>query len=158
MSVHVFSHRRRKRSLLGVTAMLLIIGVGGFLRAADESSSKEQPFHYDPGDHRDPFTPLVRDGRLVVVEHGSRQDLKPVLYGILWDPGGHSIALLNDVEAKVNDVVGEYRVAEIRPDAVVVTNGEEELVLSISFDTSQKSKADTRNVATPPSESSKQRR
>ena len=57
-----------------------------------------------------------------------------MLYGILWEPGGQSIALINDLETKVGDAVGGYQVKEIRRDAVVLVNGGEPVVLSISFD------------------------
>ena len=96
------------------------------------------PFHYDAGGRRDPFLPLVRDGRLVATTTvNSSEGDKPVLYGILWDPRGYSFALINDAEVKVGDEVGNYRVSEIRHDAVVLDNGGEPLVLSITFDTPQ---------------------
>ena len=63
------------------------------------------------------------------------ESTKPVLYGILWDPGGNSIALINDGEVKVGDAVGEYLVKEIRHDAVVLENGGEPVVLRMAFDT-----------------------
>jgi hypothetical protein len=59
---------------------------------------------------------------------------KPVLYGILWDPGGQSIALINDAEVKVGDAVSGYRVKEIRQDAVVLINGGVPVVLEIAFE------------------------
>ena len=91
---------------------------------------------YDPAGHRDPFVALVRDGRLVgsVTQTGRVAADRPVLYGILWDPSGRSIALINDAELKVGDTVAGYRVAEIRQDAVVLANGGEPLVLTISFE------------------------
>jgi len=58
-----------------------------------------------------------------------------VLYGILWDSAGNSIALINDTEVKVGDTVKGYRVTEIRQDAVVLTNGGEPVVLQIAFET-----------------------
>ena len=61
---------------------------------------------------------------------------KPVLYGILWDPNGHSLALINDTEAKVGDTINGYQVTEIRRDAVVLSvEGGEPVVLQLTFDT-----------------------
>ena len=78
--------------------------------------------------------PLVRDGRLVAVAYASQSDLmKPVLYGVLWDPGGRSIALINDAEVQVGDQIANYRVQEIRENSVVLKNGGESVVLTISF-------------------------
>ena len=114
----------------------LAVWGAGALRAADEAAPKttEQTV-YDPGGHRDPFVPLVRDGRLVgVAKPGGMTADRPVLYGILWDPDGRSIALINEMETKVGDTVAGYRVSEIRKDAVVLTNGGEPLVLMISFE------------------------
>ena len=104
--------------------------------AAQGPSEKHDTFSYDPAGHRDPFVPLVRDGRLVGVTTlgTSGPTDKPVLYGILWDPEGHSIALINDGEVKVGDSVGGYRVKEIRQDAVVLTSGGVPVVLEIAFD------------------------
>ena len=100
-------------------------------RAAEEPLA---PFHYNTHGRRDPFVPLVRDGRLVSVQGMFAEATRPVLYGILWDPGGASLALINDAEVKVGDVIGTYRVAEIRPDAVVLNNGGAPVVLQISYD------------------------
>ena len=115
--------------------VLLIVSVV-LAWATSEPSEKRENFSYDPAGHRDPFVPLVRDGRLVgVAPPGSRMEgSKPVLYGILWDPGGHSIALINDAEAKVGDSVGGFQVKEIRQDAVVLTNGGVPVVLEITFE------------------------
>ena len=105
--------------------------------ASETPPGKRESFFYDAKGHRDPFVPLVRDGRLV----GKPQPVptvnaaQPVLYGILWDPAGRSIAMINDTEVRVGDTVAGYRVAEIRQDAVVLSGGGEPLVLSIDFET-----------------------
>ena len=116
--------------------MLSILAVVSAVVAVEaaEDSKKNEPFHYDAGGRRDPFVSLVRDGRLVATQGLRIESSKPVLYGILWDPGGNSIALINDGEVKVGDMVGEYRVKEIRNDAVVLDNGGEPVALTIAFD------------------------
>ena len=114
--------------------------------AAEEKPSADQgvPFRYDSGGRRDPFMPLVRDGRLVAAGPGVRlEQSKPVLYGILWDPTGHSIALINDAEVKQGDRVGDYEVKEIQHDAVVLDDGGEPVVLTIAFDAPPKLSPDT---------------
>ena len=78
---------------------------------------------------------LYQEKQLTVKEICAMMGIsKPTLYGILWDPGGKSLALINDAEAKVGDTVGGYQVKEIRKDAVVLVNGGEPVVLKISFD------------------------
>lgn len=104
-------------------------------QGADQQAAAQQPFHYDSKNRRDPFVTLVRDGRLVSVIPGSRvETTRPILYGIVWDPAGHSIALINDEEVKTGDTVGTYQVIEIRSDAVVLSDGGEPVVLQITFD------------------------
>ncbi len=130
-----------KRFLGVVAAWLLLAAAGSPLAAGanspSEGGAKKESFQYDPGSQRDPFTPLVRDGKVIGIKQAGPLDLtKPVLYGILWDPGGHSIALINDGEVKVGDQVGEYRVTAIREDSVVLVlvSGGEPLTLQITYD------------------------
>ena len=117
---------------------LLVIGLAmtlpGWLGAAERSGEQAKPFRYEPGDHRDPFIALVREGRVVVETMGMRSDTSLILHGVLWDPGGHSIALIGDAEVKVGEMVDGYRVMEIRQDAVVLSDGGEPRVLQITFD------------------------
>ena len=121
------------KEALPISAALVMVSAA-FVSAAQEASEK-RAFSYDPAGHRDPFVPLVRDGRLVGVVAGSSiKTDKPVLYGILWDPGGNSIALVNDGEVKVGDAIGGYQVKEIRQNAVVLMSGGVPVVLEIAFD------------------------
>ena len=129
-----FFSRLKKALPLGAAVVMVSAAL---VWAAQEASEKREAFSYDPAGHRDPFVPLVRDGRLVgVAPPGTRVSTdKPVLYGILWDPAGQSIALINDGEVKVGDTIAGYRVQEIRQDAVVLSSGGVPVVLEIAFDT-----------------------
>lgn len=123
-----------------VTVSVLWMALGGFALAAEQPP--DQSAGYDPKGKRDPFVPLVREGRIVSVASDGHESAptvdfsSPVLLGIVWDPNGHSIALINDTEAKVGDVLGDYRVDEIRKDAVVLMRDGEPLVLTITFEDS----------------------
>lgn len=99
--------------------LLLFVSIGGWSAHAQ--------------DKRDPFVALVRDGRLIVPS-GSEDFSQLTLVGILWDPSGQSIALINDAEARVGDALGEYHVQEIRQDAVVLMREGQPVVLQMSFD------------------------
>ncbi len=102
-----------------------------------QSAGEPEPFRYNAGGRRDPFVPLGVGGRLVAAAAGARGDFgKPVLYGIMWDPNGRSIALINDGEYQRGDTVNGYQITEIRQDAVVLeSDGEEKpLVLQIAFE------------------------
>ena len=125
--------RRTILTGLGAGMVLGTLTMGSMAWAL--SNVKLDAFRYNAKGRRDPFVPLVRDGQLVSVSQSAPiESSRPMLRGILWDAGGHSIALINDLEAKVGDTVGDYQVQEIRHDAVVLTNGAEELVLEISFE------------------------
>jgi hypothetical protein len=128
--------RRRTQLLVAVgIAGCLGVGIGVMALAEEQPSAKSEPFRYDSKGLRDPFIPLVRDGRLVGTPTATQlEPSKPVLYGILWDSGGQCLALINDTEVKVGDMVGEYQVTEIRKDAVVLTAGGESMVLELQFE------------------------
>ena len=124
----------RIKEALPAGAFLLIVSAA-LTWAAQEPSETRDTFTYDPAGHRDPFVPLVRDGRLVgIVAPSGTQTDKPVLYGILWDPGGNSIALINEGEVRVGEVINGYKVQEIRQDAVVLSSGSGSVVLKIAFE------------------------
>ena len=125
----------RLRTLGWGVAAVTLLSLLPLWAAEAPQDKKGEPFQYDPKGHRDPFVALVREGRRVDAQPGRRvESSRPVLYGILWDPGGHSLALINDAEVNVGDTVAGYKVSEIRRDAVVLTNGGEPVVLQIAFE------------------------
>jgi len=133
-----------------VAWVIIGLSLGGATQGlAEESRPAQQAssegFRYDPHGRRDPFVSLVRDGRLVATIPGTRlESSRPKLSGILWDPGGQSIAIINEEEVRVGDTVIGYKVLEIREDAVVLTNGGVPMILEIEFEA-------------PPEEASKER-
>ncbi len=111
---------------------------------AETPSEKLPPVAYDAKGKRDPFVPLVRDGRAIAAGEtlllsGPVDASLPLLGGILWDPTGRSIVLLNGKETMVGDVVGGYRVAEIHEDQVVLEGEGRRVTLRITFEESVKS-------------------
>ena len=115
--------RRSVSAMLG--SLLLTTGVVGGVtarpvQAAAAPAQREET--YQTHNKRDPFVALVQGGHLVTAAESDIPDTAlPSLGGILWDPRGHSIALLNGTEAKVGDKVDGYRVKEIRQDDVTLT-------------------------------------
>jgi len=125
---------RREHALTALSLAGLLMASPRRVWAAEAKPKAPEPFHYDAGGRRDPFVPLIRDGRLInPMDSKSLELSKPVLYGVLWDSEGRSIALINDTEARVGDMVGDYRVLEIRQSSVVLGNGGEPMVLEMSF-------------------------
>ncbi len=133
------------RDLRGVAAVVIAgLSLAGRAAAATSAESPKpmsasaaavsQSWTYDAKNKRDPFTPLVKDGRIVGKNSDGGPSAVPALGGILWDPNGHSIALINSTESKIGDTVNGYRVAEISRDEVVLTRDDERVVLRISFE------------------------
>ncbi len=122
----------------------LALGLGMSQAGLGAATGTETPFHvYDRHGKRDPFVPLVIDGQMVTVtdddESATADALTLKLIGILWDPGGHSLALINENEAQVGDRINGYQVTEIRQDRVVLKSASGAVVvLEISFDTPTK--------------------
>jgi len=121
---------------LALAALLGAAAVPAGWAAEDAGAAPSaEPFRYDSGGRRDPFMPLVREGRLVGATQGARFDAGvPTLYGILWDPQGDSIALINDAEVKVGETIAGFRVKAIQRDAVVLDGGGEPVVLRITYE------------------------
>ena len=120
-------------------AVILLAGAA----ASAGADPKDHPA-YDAKHRRDPFAPLVRDGRLAGISleaassTTSASSSAVTLAGILWDPAGRSVALINGTEVKVGDLVGAYRVVEIQPNAVVLDHEGQQRIVQMVFDGSGK--------------------
>ena len=131
----IFLGVRSKRVLLILIGSLLWWNMGSPRPVMADQQHAPKP--YDANGRRDPFVSLVREGRLVSpvgVPSSAARPSDLLLVGILWDPAAHSLALINDTEAKVGDTIGAYEVMEIRRDAVVLMRDGKPLVLQISFE------------------------
>jgi len=53
----------------------------------------------------------------------------PVLTGILWDPTGQALAVLDQMEMTVGDTIRGYHVTAIQPSAVVLSCKGRSLIL-----------------------------
>jgi hypothetical protein len=82
---------------------------------------EREVFHYERSGRRDPFLSLIRSG-----------DLRPMLTDlrlttVLYDPGGRSVAVLQDVSTKeqyrvrVGQTLGRMRVARIDAKSITFT-------------------------------------
>ena len=116
--------RPRALSLMVLIAAELIT-VPRLAWVASASAEESVQGLYEAEGKRDPFMPLVRDGRIIAPPVASGADGKPsaalpVLHGILWDAGGHSIALLDAFELQMGDTVRGYKVLEIGQNSVTL--------------------------------------
>lgn len=137
--------RRMRLVPMAWLAALAAAASASTVAAAVPVVDEEQLWTYDAKGRCDPFVPLVREGHVVPCETGTQaEDGKsstPKLGGILWDSGGHSIALINGGEAQVGDAVNGYEITDITRDEVVLTRDDERMVLRITFDESKPPKA-----------------
>ena len=108
---------RLRGAWMVVLAAASISGAAGFPASLVAEESARGGVYQSEG-HRDPFVPLVRDGRIITPPQatggdGRRTTAMPVLHGILWDAGGRSIAMIDDTELQVGGEVRGYQVTEI---------------------------------------------
>ena len=116
--------------------------IGSWLIAALSASAAEQVAvsapgaTYDAHGKRDPFTALVRDGRFIGGSAGafSSDASNLSLAGIMWEEHGRSIALINDAEARVGDIVAGYEVTAITRDDVTLSREGRTITLRVSFE------------------------
>jgi type II secretory pathway component PulC len=79
-------------------------------------------FTYDSQGNRDPFMPLLtKDGRPITTYSriGSINDI--IVEGILYDPQGASIVIINDMILKHGDSISGVTVKKIEKNSVVLS-------------------------------------
>ncbi|MDE2027118.1 MAG: hypothetical protein KGK03_00785 [Candidatus Omnitrophica bacterium] len=108
-----------RRLILG----LILLSVNSVYAYAD--------FVYDDHGKRDPFVPLVSSAGMIVTydEDLAVNDL--VLEGIVTDPSGDNMAIVNGKIVKANDTIGPYHVEKIAFDHVEFLKGTEKFILKI---------------------------
>ena len=95
----------------------------------------QEKFVYDDHGKRDPFVPLVSSAGMVVTydEDLSVNDL--VLEGIVSDPSGNNMAIVNGKVIKAKDQIGPYTVDLIAADHVEFLKGTERYILNLKKST-----------------------
>lgn len=112
-----------KLVIIFVESCLILVGLGSYVFA-------QETFTYDSKGKRDPFIPLVGKGRgplYTKVAVDSEEGI--YLEGIVWDPGGVSVAIINGEIVTEGGLVGDFKVKKIRREGVIlVKDGEEHVV------------------------------
>jgi hypothetical protein len=96
------------------------------------STDEEKEFTYDSKGKRDPFVSVIATR---VENYASLENIENaedlILEGIIWDPKGESVAILNGVILKEGDVVSTISILKIAPDKITLTinNREHEITL-----------------------------
>ena len=95
--------------MIFITTILLTFLCGATVRAG---------VAYDSGNRRDPFIPLTGgDNSDASLSSGVK------LEGIIYDPAGQSMAVLNGKTYQPGDVVGDATVLRVKKDYVVISIG-----------------------------------
>jgi hypothetical protein len=85
-------------------------------------ASEEPVFAYDSHGKRDPFIPLVtKDGRTLTAYSDIISISDVVVEGILFDPKGGSVVIINDIILKQADTISGIVVEKIEKDYVVLS-------------------------------------
>ena len=93
--------------------------------------AQEEKFVYDPHGRRDPFLRLVTSSGNVVSYESDYEINDLALEGIIFDPAGKSLAIINGNVVKLSDKMGVFVVSEITQNKVVLLKGEEKFVLEL---------------------------
>ena len=89
-------------------------------------------FIYDSKGRRDPFIPLLGKGaEFLFIEEAAESLAGIYLTGIVYDPIGQSFATINGEVVVENDLIGAFKVKEIREGKVILEKDNEEIVVNL---------------------------
>ena len=91
----------------------------------------EKIFVYQDHGRRDPMWPLVTSSGAVMSYETEVFVSDMVLEGVIVDPSGQNLAIINGVIVKNSDTIGQYVVRNISPNSVVLMKGQEEFILKL---------------------------
>lgn len=113
------------------TAVLAVAGLLGFLwTGAAAAQDEKDKYLYKAQGQRDPFRPLITPaGYLINLEPETDEALH--LEGIMFDPKGDSIAVINGELLRVGESLAEAVVIDIGPEKVTVMRNNETLELEL---------------------------
>lgn len=98
---------------------------------------KSTQFIYDSHGHRDPFVPISSKSSTEVVKDG-KKDMSFSLEGIIWEPGGKALAIINDTILREHDQIDGFEVNRIMRDRVVLSKDDKEVSLFLSKEEAEK--------------------
>jgi hypothetical protein len=94
-------------------------------------SAQENAFVYNDHGRRDPFWPLVSTSGTILVYDESIEISDMTLEGIIFDPQGERLAIINSKIVKVSDHIGGFLVSSIEQDKVILKKEETTFVLKL---------------------------
>lgn len=93
--------------------------------------AEEAEFNYNSHGKRDPFYPIVsEEGDFLSNPEQQENGVKNLLLeGIVWDPAGGSVAIINGSVVREKERVGSYEVVWIEKNRVGLRGDGEEIIL-----------------------------
>ena len=88
-------------------------------------------FAYDDHGRHDPFLPLVSSAGDLISYDADLTANDMVLEGIVADPRGDNLAIINGKIVKQGDKVGPFIVAAVHVDRVELTKGQEQFLVKL---------------------------
>ena len=93
--------------------------------------AEENSFVYDDHGKRDPMWSLVSENGAIQSFDNDFLISELTLQGIVADPGGHNLAIINGRVVKTNEAIGQYAVGKITQDTVELIKGQERFELKL---------------------------
>ena len=83
--------------------------------------SAAEKFKYDSKDNRDPFISLVTpEGRILPGARANSEPENIILEGVIWDPNGNSLAIINGKLIKEKERVYGMQLLKINKESVIM--------------------------------------
>jgi len=96
------------------------------------SFADEPNFKYDSKGKRNPFQSLVtKDGRILPGAKAVNETGDIELEGIIWDPNGKSVAIINKKLVKEQERILNMQVLKIKKDSVIVQKEGKVMVINL---------------------------
>jgi len=108
--------------------MVLCLVAGRYAYAGD---TQTESFVYDDKGRRDPLMKLVTAEGTIVSYDMDLLIADLTLEGIIFDPHGNSLAIINGKIVKVDDKIGLFVVLAIEQSRIILSKGQEKFVLEL---------------------------
>ena len=110
--------------------MIVFLLIMGMVADADDlSTAQGNGFVYRDNGRRDPFWPLVSPSGAILIYDANVAFADMILEGIIYDPKGEKLAIINTKVVKINDQVGGFLVVAIEPDRVFLSKDGQTFIL-----------------------------
>ena len=97
-----------------------------------QAQANVRDFDYQDNGNRDPFSSLVtKDGRILPGARTTSETGNIELEGIIWDPNGKSMAIINGKLVKEKQRVMNMQVLKIKKASIILQKGGKVMVINL---------------------------